>query len=557
LFSMHSRISEHPSKSRSDALEQGRASFRSQAWASAFSQLAAADAEEPLGPDDLVLLAQSALLTGREAEGGDLLSRAHQAFLGAGEVQRAVRCAFWLGFTLLVGGESAKAGGWLSRAGRLLEGQPDCVDKGYLLLPEGYRLFHAGKPERAHALFVQAADMGEKFHERELITLALQGQGRSLIRQGQIERGVNLLDEAMVAVTAGEVSPLTAGGVYCSVLEACGEICDLQRAQEWTSALDRWCASQPDLVPYRGHCLVRRAELLQLHGAWPDALEGAQRASEWLLHPAPKPGAGSAFYQMGEVYRLRGKFAEAEEAYRQASQWYRNPGSGLALLRLVQGKVAEAETAIRRALEEEQRPGPRARILDAYVEIMLAAGDVAAARGASNQLAEIAGRRNTPFLRALALRATGSVLLAEGDARGALAALRQSWQLWCDLQAPYEAARVRYLMALAFNRLGEEHNAAVELEAAGETFLRLGASVDLARVDVLLCREAPKGAGPLTDRELEVLRLVASGMTNRSIAGKLHISEKTVARHLSNIFMKLDLSSRTAAAAYAYDHNLV
>jgi ATP/maltotriose-dependent transcriptional regulator MalT len=368
---------------------------------------------------------------------------------------------------------------------------------------------------------------------------------------------VTLLDEAMVAVTAGEVSALTAGGVYCSVLEACGEICDLQRAQEWTSALDRWCASQPDLVPYRGHCLVRRAELLQLHGAWPDALEGAQRASEWLLHPAPKPGVGSAFYQMGEVYRLRGKFAEAEEAYRQASQWYRSLGSGLALLRLAQGKVAEAETAICRALLEEQRPGPRARILDACVEIMLAGEDAAGAGRASKELAEIAGRQNTPFLRALSLRATGSVLLAEGDARGALAALRQSWHLWCDLQAPYEEARVRYLMALAFNRLGEEHEAAVELEAARETFLRLGASVDLAQVDALLPRDAPKGAGPLTDRELEVLRLVASGMTNRSIAGKLHISEKTVARHLSNIFMKLDLNSRTAAAAYAYDHNLV
>jgi len=554
---MHSRITEDSTKNRSRALEQGRASFRSQAWGAAFSKLTAADAEEPLDPDDLLLLAQSALLTGREAEGRDLLARAHQAFFSVGEVQRAVRCAFWLGFTLLVGGESAKAGGWLSRAGRLLEGQPDCADQGYLLLPEGYRLFHAGDSESAHASFVQAAAIGEKFHERELITLALQGQGRSLIRQGQIERGATLLDEAMVAVTAGEVSALTAGGIYCSVLEACGEICDLQRAQEWTSALDRWCASQPELVPYRGHCLVRRAELLQLHGAWPDALEGAQRATEWLLHPTPKPGLGSAFYQMGEVYRLRGKFAEAEEAYRQASQWYRNLGPGPALLRLAQGKTAEAETAIRRAVEEEQRPGPRARILDAYVEISLAADDVAAALRTSNELAEIAGRQSIPFFRALSLRATGSVLLAEGDARGALDAFRQSWSLWCDLQAPYEAARVRYRMGLAFNLLGDAQDAAVELEAARETFQRLGASVDLARVDALLPQEARKGDGPLTDRELEVLRLVASGITNRSIADKLHISEKTVARHLSNIFMKLDLNSRTAAAAYAYDHNLV
>ncbi len=430
----------------------GRESFRAQAWRAAFSQLLAADREETLEPDDLLLLAQSALLIGKEVEGADLLARAHQAFLSAGEVQRAVRCAFWLGFTLLIGGEPAKAGGWLACAGRLLENQSDCVDKGYLLLPEGYRLFHAGDPQGAHARFAQSVDIGERFRDRELITLGLQGQGR--------------LDEAMVAVTAGGVSPLTAGGFYCSVLEACGEICDLQRAQEWTSALDRWCSSQPDLVPYRGHCLVRRAELLQLHGAWPEALEGAQRASELLSHPAPKPGIGSAFYQMGEVHRLRGKFAEAEEAYRQAGQGLRSFGPGRALLQLAQGEVADAYVAIRRIAEEAHAPGPRARILDAYVEIAIAANDVAGARRASDELNAIAAGADIPFLRALSCRATGAVRLAEGDAQGALAALRQSWSLWSDLQAPYEAARVRYLLGLAFRKLGDAQNAAQELTAA-------------------------------------------------------------------------------------------
>lgn len=552
---MHSRAPVRSSPSH--ALEKGRESFRAQAWGAAFSQLSAADREETLEPDDSLLLAQSALLIGREVEGGDLLARAHQAFLSAGEVQRAVRCAFWLGFTLLIGGEPAKAGGWLARAGRLLESQADCVDKGYLLLPEGYRLFHAGDPQAAHAMFAQSVAIGERFRDRELVTLGLQGQGRALIRQGEIARGVTLLDEAMVAVTAGEVSPLTAGGIYCSVLEACGEICDLQRAQEWTSALDRWCASQPDLVPYRGHCLVRRAELLQLHGAWPDALEGAQQASEWLSQPAPKPGIGAAFYQMGEVHRLRGKFAEAEEAYRQAGQWHRTFGPGPALLRLAKGEVGEANAAIRRIAEEPHAPGPRARILDAYVEIALTSNDVGAARRASEELAGIAAGQDIPFLRALSCRATGAVLLAEGDAHGALAALRQSWSLWSDLQAPYEAARVRYLLGLSFRKLGDTQSAAQELVAARQTFQRLQAAVDLARVEALQPGEERKGSGPLTDRELQVLRLVASGMTNRGIAGRLHISEKTVARHMSNIFMKLDLSSRTAAAAYAYDHNLI
>src|SRR5215510_15063518 len=318
------------SRAGTQALEQGRDAFRKQAWGKAFSHFCAADRKSSLVLEDLVNFAQAALLTGRETEGVDLLARAHRDFLNVGDTQRAARCAFWLGFTLLIQGEFAKAGGWLSRAGRLLEGQPDCVDKGYLLLPEGYRLYQAGDPVAAHAKFVQAGESGERFGDKDLVTLALQGQGRSLIRQGEIARGVALLDEAMVAVTAGEVSPLNAGGVYCSVLEACGEIFDLQRAQEWTSALEKWCASQPDLVPYRGHCLVRRAELLQLHGAWEDALEWALRATEWFSTPAPKPGAGPAFYQVGEIHRLRGRFADSEEAYRQAGQGSRSPGPGLA-----------------------------------------------------------------------------------------------------------------------------------------------------------------------------------------------------------------------------------
>ena len=269
------RAAVRTSTSREHAVAQGRESFRNRAWGAAFSHLQAADAEAPLEPEDLALLAQAAQLIGKEAEGADYLARAHQGFLSRGDTRFAVRCAFWLGFTSLIAGELAKAGGWLSRANRLLDGQPDCVEQGYLLLPSGYRSFHTGDASAAHALFVQAAAIGQRFDEKDLLTLALQGQGRALIRQGEITRGVALLDEAMVAVTAGEVSPLSAGGVYCSVLEGCGEIFDVQRAQEWTLALERWCASQPDLVAFRGHCLVRRSELLQLHGAWAEALEWA------------------------------------------------------------------------------------------------------------------------------------------------------------------------------------------------------------------------------------------------------------------------------------------
>ncbi len=554
---MSSRSAAGKSNRRAQALEQGREAFRKQAWGSAFSQLSAADGEAPLEAEDLAQLAQAARLIGKEAEGADLLSRAHQAFLTRGDEQPAARCAFWLGFSALMNGEFAQAGGWLSRAKRLLEGHPECAENGYLLLPEGYRAFHGGDTVTAHATFVQATAIGQRFGEKDLITFGLQGQGRALIRQGETARGVALLDEAMVAVTAGEVSPLSAGGVYCSVLEGCGEIFDLQRAQEWTSALERWCASQPDLVPYRGHCLIRRAELLQLHGAWEEALEWAQKAGDWLSHPAPKPGLGAALYQVGEIQRLRGRFAEAEEAYSQATQLTRCPGPGMAQLRLAQGRLEAANTAIRRMADECMESGPRAKMLDSYVEIVLAANDLPAARAAAGELTAIAERQNVVYFRALALRAAGAVLLAEGNARRATTELRHSWDHWCELQVPYEGARVRMLVGLASRALGDEEDACLELTAARQAFERLGATVDLARVETLLSKTPACAAGPLTDREVQVLKLVASGMTNRGIAGRLLISEKTVARHVSNIFTKLDLASRTAAAAYAYDHNLV
>jgi DNA-binding NarL/FixJ family response regulator len=553
---MNSRATTRSTTTRERALKQGRQSFRTQAWRAAFSQLSAANSEAPLEADDLVLLAQAALLIGRDADGSDLLASAHQAFVDRGNTQLAARCAFWIGFTLLLSGESSKAGGWLSRASRLLEGEPDCVEKGYLLLPTGYRAVRSGDTTTAQLAFVGATAIGERFGDKDLETLGLQGQGRTLIRQGEITQGVGLLDEAMVAVTAGEVSPLNAGGVYCSVLEACGEIFDLKRAQEWTSELEKWCASQPDLVPYRGHCLVHRAELLQLRGEWQAALEWAERAKEWFSRPAPKPAVGEAFYQVGEVQRLRGNFAESEEAYRQASQWYQTAGPGLAQLRLAQGRVEAANAAIRRVAEEVQQPGPRARVLDAYVEIVLAAGDLAAARTAANELASIAAVHDIPFLRALCCRSSGAVLVADGNAREALEELRKSLIVWCELQAPYEATRVRFLMALAYRKLGDEENALLELNEVRQAFKHLGATAEVSRVDLLL-KDTAKGTGPLTQREVQVLRLVASGMTNRETADKLFISEKTVARHLSNIFTKLDLSSRTAATAYAYDHKLV
>ncbi len=542
----------------SDALEQGRTAFEQRAWGEAFAALSVVDRDSPLDAHDLDRLARAAYLAGEDEASVEAWERAHHAFLADGEVPRAVRCAFWLGFGLMQRGEMARAGGWLARAQRLLDDTgEDAAEQGYLLVPVGLQQIMAGELASAYETFGRAEALGERFGDADLATLARHGQGRALIRRGDTAQGVALLDEAMVAITANEVSPIVAGTVYCSVIEACQEIFDLRRAQEWTQALTDWCATQPDLVPYRGQCLVHRSELLQLQGEWPDAMVEVERARDRLSDPPGQPAVGMAYYQQGELKRLRGEFAAAEEAYREASRFGRPPQPGMALLRLAQGRAEDAEAAIRHAVDEVEDPVARSRLVAGYVEIMLATGDVSAARAAVDELSEVAAELDAPLLSATSAYATGSVLLAEDDPAGALTTLRRAWRAWVDLDVPYEAARARVLIGVASHRLGDADTARLELDAARQVFDELGAKPDLARVERLARTASPEATGGLTRREVEVLRLVASGRTNREIAAALVISEKTVARHVSNIFTKLGVSSRSAATAYAYEHDLV
>jgi DNA-binding CsgD family transcriptional regulator len=538
------------------ALESGRRAFERDAWAEAFDALSAADAASALGAEDLERLGISAHLTGRPEEAAAIAARGHVEALREGRTELAIRAAISVGLLTVQRGEMAQAAGWFARAGRLIEETGyDGRERGRLLILEGLRSLGSGDPVGAIATFEAMAAIAERFGDRDLATMARMGRGEALIASGETRRGVALLDEAMTAVIAGEVSAIGTGIVYCTVIEVCQRLFDLRRAQEWTAALTRWLDQNPDLVPFRGNCLTYRAELLRLHGSWHAARVEAQRAREWLSRPPPDPLVGEAIYQLAELDRLRGRFADAEAGYREASSWGRRPEPGLPLLRLAQGQVDAADGSIRRALAEAPDDLARAKLLEPAVEIALAAGKVRDARVAADQLATLSDSFDAPLLRAMAARADGSVRLAEGDVKGALATLRRAWEAWRGLDAPYEAARVRAATAQACHRLGDPEGAAMESEAARLVFARLGATVDLDRLS--LRHGGGSRPGGLSPREAEVLRLVAAGLTNRAIATALTISERTVDRHVSNIFSKLDVSTRAAATAFAYEHGLV
>ncbi len=540
-------------------LERGRTFYLEEKWLSAFESLKSADQLEPLGAEDLELLAGSAYMLGRDDDYVSSLERAHQAYLDRDAVARAARCGFWIGHNFLFRGERARGTGWFARSGRLLESvEQECVEHGYLRIPVWLEQMGRGEFEAGYTTAADAAEIGERFGDADLVWLARDDQARALTRLGRAEEARRLVDEALVAATAGDLSPIVTGIIYCNTIAFCSAVYEMRRVRAWTHALTEWCGRQPEMVTHNGLCLVHRAEIMLLGGYWGTALAEARRSAERFTQGAlNKLACGKALYCQGEAHRLRGDFDAAEEAYRKASRHGCEPQPGLALMRLVQGRNDAAAAAIRRIISETTARLRRAEFLPAYVEIMLSLGDLEMARAACRELDEIAERLGSEMSVAMAAHARGATDLAEGDASGALIALRRAFMTWSALAAPYELARVRVLIGKACQALDDEDTAALELEAARQTFKELGAVPDQKRVDSLVGEAGTGDTHGLTARELQVLRLVAAGKTNREIAAALFVSEHTVARHIQNIFAKLDVSSRTAATAFAFAHDLL
>jgi DNA-binding CsgD family transcriptional regulator len=539
-------------------VERGRRLYAQRAWVKAYEALSRADATERLTADDLELLATVSYLLGRDHEQLSALERAHRAHLDDGDRRGAVRCAFWLGVHLMLRREVARANGWFARVERLLDREEEeSLEHGYALIATELQHALDRDWEGALAVAAAAAEVAERFGDADLLALALMDQGRALVRLGRSEAGLAKLDQAMFEATAQELSPVVTGLVYCSVIDGCHELHDLTRASEWTAAMSEWCDHQAGLVPFTGVCQVHRAELLQLRGDWRAALDESRLAGERFSQRAHDVWNGQASYRQGELLRLQGELGAAETAYRDASRLGAEPQPGLALLRLAQGRTAAAGATIAQAVAGATEWVERARLLPAHVEISLASGDLSGARRACAELEEIAAQHDTAMLRAQAGHARGAIDLAAEDAQDALVVLRRARKLWQELEAPHEGAQTRVLIAQACRSLGDDETAALELEAARTVFERLGAAPDLARVDALTGAGASADTGGLTPRELQVLRLLAAGQSNKAIAEELVLSKRTVDRHVSNIFTKIEVSSRAAATAFAYEHQLV
>ncbi|HEX6233547.1 MAG TPA: LuxR C-terminal-related transcriptional regulator [Jiangellaceae bacterium] len=520
-----------------------------------YAALATADPNE-LSTEQLERLAEAAFWLGRPRETISARQKAYAKHRDAGDVKKATRTAWLLFHNYFDLDETAAASGWLQRAHRHAKTISDQVESGYVALADCTWAHYQGELESALTYAVQATETGRHFTDRDLEALGLTGQGLVLVTRGDIAAGLDRMDEAMVAVLSDELSAFATGWVYCVLLYTCHELGDVRRAAEWTDLAVQWCEQHGQESWYPGLCRLHQCEVKSWLGEWIAAEAQAVRATEELA-PFGDYLVADGQYVTGEIRRRKGDYKAADEAFRRAHQLGRDPQPGLALLFLAQGDAERAAAALRVAVNAGSgMPLRQAQLLAAHVRAELERGELDNAATSADRLGQLAEQTGSRLLQAMAGVANGAVLLGRGDAQRALSVLKEACMISRELSCPYETAETRVLVGLAARQLGDEATATLELEAARATFAALGAAPDVAHVDALLAKD-PQPPGGLTAREAEVLRLVSVGKSNREIAAELFISEHTVARHLSNIFRKIGVTSRSAATSFAHEHDLV
>jgi ATP/maltotriose-dependent transcriptional regulator MalT len=538
---------------RADDVDDAGVAASRGSWVDDYRQLSGID-PAGLAAEELEALADAAWMVCRLEESRATRQQAYVRYLETRENRPAARVAWRLFWEHLYGGETVVAMGWLRRARRHLATRPEEPEHGFVALADAELALNRGSLDEAEACARNAVDVGDRHGAQGIVALGLTLQGRILNAQGRHDEGCASLDEAMTLVLSGQLDDYFAGVVYCALIAECRQIADIRRGSEWTDAARTWCASLPATTPFHGICRIHRGEILCLRGAWDEAETDIRTAGDELAAFKPR-SAAEAFAALGELCRRRGDLTGAEDAFRRAHELGGDPHPGLALVRLAQGHATAASTALRGALADTSRtPMERSQLFAAQVEAALSTGDVVLAQVAVGELCSIAEGLDRPAVHARAKLARGAVRLANEDRNGAMGDLRAACAIWRDLGLPYEEAQTRLLIGAAAKELGDVEGALLEIQAACVGFERLGAGADLRRATAFLDRP-PRPAG-LTAREVDVLRHLAAGKTNREIAAELVISEHTVGRHVQNTFTKLGVSSRAAAAAFAVEHHL-
>ena len=497
----------------SDLVREARKAIAAHAWQQAYELFTRADREGELSGPDLEALAGAAWFTARADESMEIQERAHKAYLSAGNRVRAAYLALDLARGYAFKGKPSIASAWASRGERILQGEEESYAHGYLALARSNRAKAAGDVDAAMEQADTAVQIGTRVGDPDLLAYALTTLGQLKIATGATAEGLALMDEATVAAVSGELSPVATGVTYCMMIGACRDLTDYQRASEWTEATERWCERQ-SVAGFPGVCRVHRAEIVALSGAWERAESELRRATDELAAYNAGPPRADGFYALGELRLRMGDLAGAEDALRQAHGLGRSPQPALALIRLAEGKVRVAAAAIDRAVQEQTWDRlARARLLHAQVEIALASGDVPKARQAAEELSGLLEAYNSPALSASGHEAWGQALLAEGDAEGAARELRAAVRNWRIVPAPYEVARTRAVLAAALRELRDEETADLELQAAHDEFVRLGARLDAASTELAQRAAAARRAGPVEARRTFMITDIV-GSTN-------------------------------------------